>query len=65
MSWTVFLAGLAIVVSVIFFILKQFFGWKGKTETRIRLLENANANKTAKIELLEKLVIGPFEKGEK
>lgn len=64
-SWE-WILGIAFTLSLAFlgWIFKQVADLKKESEARMRFLENENSSKTAKIELLEKIVLKPFEKGE-
>ena len=59
--------GTLITLVLIFlgWIAKQIFDLKKDFEQRIRFLENENSSKNTKIDLLDKIVLRPFEKGEK
>ena len=66
LSWE-WILGTLITFIIIFlgWIARQISELKKDFEQRIKLLENENSNKNAKIELLEKIALRPFEKGEK
>ncbi|GBE20335.1 hypothetical protein BMS3Abin17_01073 [archaeon BMS3Abin17] len=66
LSWE-WILGIFITLILIFlgWVLKQVSDLKKDIKPRIRFLENENSNKNAKIELLEKITLNPFEKGEK
>lgn len=54
-----------LIMAFLSWLLKQFYDLKKDFEQRMRFLENENSNKNGKIDLLEKINLKPFAKGEK
>jgi len=66
LSWEwIFGIFITLIMAFISWILKQYYNFKKETEQRLRFLEIENSSKTTKLDLLEKISLKPFEKGEK
>ena len=65
LSWE-WILGTAVTLILIFlsWIVKQLYDLKKDYEPRLRFLENENSAKTEKINLIEKVALGKFEKEE-
>lgn len=65
LSWE-WILGIAFtsIIAFLGWIAKQIYDLKKDYETRLRFLENENSSKTTKIDLLERISLRPFEKGE-